>query len=182
MGAHIAAFAGSARADSVNKKLIRTATKIARELGHTVDLLDLADYSIPLYNGDLEAEQGQPKAATAIRNKLIACDTIMISTPEYNGGITPLLKNVIDWVSRDEKGKPSLISLKEKRYILLSASPGRGGGERALAMLRSIVEYVGGTVMQPTFSLRKAYDAFDEAGKMKEPKELKTTLTKALSN
>jgi NAD(P)H-dependent FMN reductase len=72
----------------------------ARDLGAEVTLVDLADYSIPLYDGDLESTGGLPENALRLRQLMLEHDALLISCPEYNGSITPLLKNTIDWTSR----------------------------------------------------------------------------------
>src|SRR6056297_1100854 len=95
----ILAFAGSARKESWNKKLIQVATDFAQTAGADVTLIDLADYELPLFNQDLE-EKGVPENALKLKELFLSHDGLLISAPEYNSSITPLLKNTIDWVSR----------------------------------------------------------------------------------
>ena len=97
----ILAFAGSTRRDSLNRKLIQVATSIAAGAGAEVTLLDLNDYPLPLYNGDLEATAGLPEAALRLKEVFKAHDALMIASPEYNSSVPPLLKNTLDWVSRE---------------------------------------------------------------------------------
>ncbi len=104
----IVAFAGSAREGSWNKQLVRIAAVGAEAAGAEVELIDLRDFPLPLYDGDLEADEGVPANAEVLRKKLAACDGLIIAAPEYNSSISPLLKNTIDWVTRLPGGKPSL--------------------------------------------------------------------------
>lgn len=165
-------FAGSARKDSYNKKLIKEAAAIAYEKGATVTVIDLKDYPIPIYNGDLEEKEGMPENAKKIRSLMIDNDVIMIASPEYNSSVTPLLLNVIDWASRDEKGGPSRAAYNGKTYILMSASPGQGGGSRGLIHLRQILNATGATVESSQVTIPSAHEAFDQNGKLKDSKKV----------
>lgn len=162
----IVAISGSTRADSFNKKVLAQAVEIAREHGAKVTLIDLKEYPILFYDGDLERDQGMPENAKRIRDMMIASQAIIIASPEYNGSISAVLKNVIDWTSRDEQGKPSRAAYKGKKVALLSASPGRSGGARALAHLRTIIDNVGAQVVSTQTSVPEAYQAFDIHGKL----------------
>lgn len=164
----ILAFAGSARRASYNKRLIEIGAAGAREAGAVVTLVDLADYPMPLYHGDLEAEQGLPENALRLRQTFAAHDALLISAPEYNSSVTPLLKNTIDWVSRPTEREPSLKYLKGKLAGLLAASPGRLGGLRGLAHLRQILGNIGLTVIPQQLAVGGAADAFDEHGLLKD--------------
>ncbi len=119
----ILAFAGSARQESYNKKLVRIAAQAATGAGGEVTLIDLKDYPLPLFNEDLEAEQGAPENATKLKQLFFEHQGLLISCPEYNSSITPLLKNTIDWVSRRADGESPLQAFKGKLLALMSASP-----------------------------------------------------------
>src|SRR5262245_16075385 len=121
----ILAFAGSAREGSFNKKLIRVAAKAAQEAGAQVTLIDLKDFPMPLMNEDLEAKEGMPEFAKKIKDLMKSHDAFLISTPEYNSSMPPLLKNTLDWASRKEsKDEPPLSAYKNKIAGIMSASPG----------------------------------------------------------
>ncbi|HSX03957.1 MAG TPA: NAD(P)H-dependent oxidoreductase [Rhabdochlamydiaceae bacterium] len=161
----VLAFAGSTREDSYNKKLIREAADIARGLGAQVTVIDLKDYPMPFYDADLEAKQGLPKNAKLLRNLMIASDFIMIASPEYNSSLPPVLKNSLDWASRSDTG-PSRDAFKGKRFAIMSASPGGGGGSRALVHLRGVIQDVGGEVIEEQVSVPSAHAAFNEKIKL----------------
>ncbi|MDH3316552.1 MAG: NAD(P)H-dependent oxidoreductase, partial [Gammaproteobacteria bacterium] len=95
--ARILAFAGSTRRESWNKKLIRVAVKGAKSVGAEVTLVDLADYPMPLYDGDLEQEKGIPEYGLKFKQLMKEHDGILLSCPEYNSSISGVLKNTIDW-------------------------------------------------------------------------------------
>jgi len=158
-------FAGSARRDSVNRRLAAAAASKAIALGAEVELLDLAEYPMPLYDGDLESEQGIPATVSAVRSKLLAADGVLIACPEYNGSITPLLKNLIDWTSRPEPGvADGLVAYRGKVAALVAASPGALGGIRGLVHVRAILSGIGVHVVPGDLAVGGAYGAFDEAG------------------
>ncbi|MBZ0249030.1 MAG: NAD(P)H-dependent oxidoreductase, partial [Burkholderiales bacterium] len=126
--ARILVFAGSARRDSLNKKLAREAARFAREAGAEATFVDLDDYPIPLYHGDLEAAEGMPENARKLRALFLAHDALLVASPENNSSVTALLKNTIDWLSRDlgeGRGDDSgLAPWRGKVAGLLAASPG----------------------------------------------------------
>jgi chromate reductase len=162
----VLAFAGSTRKDSYNKKLIQAAAEIARQKGATVTLIDLSDYSLPFYDADLEVKQGLPAHAKKLRDLMLQNDVFLIASPEYNASIPGILKNVIDWTSRDEKGQFSADPYKGKKIAIMSASPGKGGGARGLVHLRAVLEAIGGNVIGTQVSVPEAHNAFDAKGKL----------------
>jgi NAD(P)H-dependent FMN reductase len=164
-----AAFAGSVRKDSVNKKLIRLAAAAAEKAGAAVTLIDLRDYPMPLYDGDQEAREGVPETAQRLRRLLIEQDGLLIASPEYNSSVSPLLKNTIDWVTRGGKTlQEALAPFQDKVVGLYSASPGGLGGLRGLVHVRSILSSIGAFVLPDQVTIASAFEAFDEAGKLKD--------------
>ncbi len=175
----VLAFAGSARQDSYNKTLVQEAAEIARTLGATVTVIDLKDYPIPIYDADLETKEGMPINARRIRNLMIESNAMIISSPEYNGSIPALLKNVLDWTSRTEDGKFSKVPYQGKKIAIMSASPGKKGGAKALPHLRAIIADCGGDVIPLQISVPTAYQAFDTKGHLINP-QLKEDLKKEI--
>jgi len=135
----ILALSGSVRTGSVNTQLLRVAAKAVEEAGAAVTVLNLRDYELPLYDGDLEAAQGIPQAALDLKAQFAAHDGLLIACPEYNGSITPLLKNTIDWLSRPADGEAPLAAFDGKVAGLIAASPGALGGLRGLRHVREIL-------------------------------------------
>jgi len=167
----ILAFAGSTRSGSFNKKLVKLAADAARDAGAEVTLLDLRDLPLPLFDGDLEDEQGLPENAKKLKTLLRATDGLLISSPEYNSSITGALKNAIDWASRAETDdEPPLVCFRGKVASLISASPGALGGLRGLVHLRAILGNIGVIVLPDQVAVSAAHEAFDESGKLKDPK------------
>ena len=161
----VLAFAGSTRKDSYNKKLVQQAAEIARQKGAKVTVIDLIDYPMPLYDADLEAKQGLPTFAKKLRDLMIQHEAIIIATPEYNASISAILKNVLDWTSRDD-GHYSPDAYEGKKFAIMSASPGKLGGARALVHLRAIIEGIGGEVIQKQVAVPDASKAFDAKGNL----------------
>lgn len=164
----IVAFAGSLRSGSHNKKLIRIAAAGARAAGAQVTDLDLRDVAMPLYDGDIEREQGLPPNAKVFKRLLVEHHGMLISSPEYNSAFPAVLKNAIDWASRPEPNEPALAAFKGKIAGLMAASPGHLGGVRGLAVLRSILSNIGVIVIPTQMAIARANEAFDEDGSLKD--------------
>ena len=171
----ILAFSGSIRRDAWNRKLIQAAVGAARAAGGDVTLIDLADYPLPLMNEDLETREGLPDNAQRLKALFKAHDALLIATPKYNSSIPPLLKNTIDWVSREWQGESGLAPYQNKVAAIMAASPGTFGGMRMLPHLRQILNTLGVLVLPGQFSLPHADRAFDEEnGALKSPARLHT--------
>ncbi len=167
----ILAFAGSARKESFNARLVRIAAEGARTAGADVTLLDLNDYPLPLFDQDLEQEQGMPGNAATVKQLFLDHDGLLIASPEYNSSITPLLKNVIDWVSRPTHGESPLAAYRGKVAALMAASPGGLGGLRGLVHVRSILSSIGVIVLPDQTTVPRAFEVFDDTGKLKDEKK-----------
>ena len=165
---HLLAFAGSARKDSYNKKLIRLAAEAARAAGAEVTLVDLKDFPMPLFNQDLEAESGLPETVKQFKQLMKTHGSLLLACPEYNSSITPLLKNTIDWCSRQEQGEEPLVCFRGKVAALLSASPGALGGLRGLVHVRSILGNIGVLVLPDQVAIVRAHEAFNTDGSLKQ--------------
>src|SRR6266446_5332539 len=96
----ILAFAGSTRAASFNKRLVRIAARGAEAAGAEVTVIDLRDLPLPLFDQDQEAAEGPPENAKRLKALMVASDGFLIASPEYNSSISAVLKNTIDWASR----------------------------------------------------------------------------------
>jgi NAD(P)H-dependent FMN reductase len=166
----ILAFAGSARAESLNKRLARAAATAAEQAGAAVTLIDLDDYPLPVYHGDLEAREGVPLQARRLRGLVAAHDGLLIASPENNASVPALLKNTLDWLSRPDHGENGLAAFNGKTAALLAASPGALGGLRGLAHLRQILMALNVLVLSEQFALPRAHEAFDAAGELREPR------------
>lgn len=162
----VLAFAGTTRREAYNKKLIAVAAQAARDAGGEVTLIDLADFPMPLYDGDLEAEQGIPEHGRRLKALMREHDALLISTGEYNSSVTGVLKNAIDWASRQEGEEPPLAAYRGKVAGLVSASPGRLGGLRALAAVRSILGNINVLVIPEQQAVPGADRAFNEDGSL----------------
>ena len=129
---------GSLRTGSINARLAAVAVKELALLDVDVTLISLADYPLPIYNGDFERDEGIPENATKLARLIAAQQGVFIATSEYNNSLPPLLKNSIDWVSRIRAGA-SGIPYRNRVYGIGSTSDGFIGGARALIDLRRVV-------------------------------------------
>lgn len=162
----ILAFAGSARRDSFNRHLVRIAARGAEQAGAHVTLIDLKEYSLPLYDADLEAADGIPQTVRALQQLLRRHDGFLIASPEYNASVPALLKNLIDWTSRPDGSTAN--PYRNKLAVLMSASPGSYGGAQALDHLRSILQSIGTIVLPDRLMIGRARDMFFTDGSMTE--------------
>ena len=182
--AKILVIAGSARLDSIHRKLARQTVDALRAAGVEATLADLRDYPMPIYDGDLEAGHGLPTAAKALKELARRHDGFVIASPEYNGSFPALLKNALDWISRPEPGEPPLEVFRGKPAAILSASPGPGGGKRVLRHLRELLEMMSMTVIPEQLSVARATGAFDADGSLVRDEDLENlkTLAAALAH
>lgn len=158
----ILALAGSMRTGSFNRKLLREAADMAEEHGAEVTRLDIRDYDLPLYDGDIEAEQGLPEEVRELQAVFDRHDGFLIASPEYNGGVPGVLKNVIDWVSRPTDEWPPEHVFHDTVAGLMSAAPGRLGGLRGLYHLRWVLTSINVVVVPQQYAVGRARDAFTD--------------------
>jgi chromate reductase, NAD(P)H dehydrogenase (quinone) len=177
----ILCFAGSLRKDSFNKKLAGAAAAIAEKAGAQTTYLDLKDYQLAVYDGDVEEESGLPDNAKKLKNILKEHDAFLIASPEYNSSISGALKNVIDWASRPEPNEKPLACFTGKVAGLVAASPGALGGLRGLVTVRSILGNIGVIVVPEQHAIAQANEAFDQDGRLKDPKH-QQSLEKVVSS
>jgi len=154
----IVGFAGSLRHNSYNKSALKAASELLHEEA-TLEILDLAD--LPFFNQDLE-DIGIPESVVSFKEKIASADAILISTPEYNYSIPPVLKNAIDWASR---GKD--FPLNGKPVAIMSASTGLFGGVRAQYHLRQVCVAVNlNPLNRPEVFIMTANKKIDEEGNL----------------
>ncbi len=167
----ILAFAGSTRVDSFNKKLVKIAAAGAMESDVDVTVIDLRDFAMPLYDGDLEQKEGLPSNARKLKDLMLSHQGFLIASPEYNSSISGVLKNMIDWVSRPSEGEEPLACFKGKVAGIMSASPGGLGGLRGLVHVRAILENIYVLVIPDQLAISKAHEVFNADGTLKDKKQ-----------
>jgi chromate reductase len=148
-------ISGSLRTGATNRKLLREAARLFGQCSYVE-----ADLQMPLYDGDLEQEDGVAEEAIILAGQIAEADAVMISTPEYNKGPSGVLKNALDWVSRVE-GNP----WADKPVAVMSSAAGRAGGERAQLILRTyMVPFQPRLLLGPEIHLAGAHNQFDDDG------------------
>ncbi len=162
----IVVFAGSVRRGSYNRRLAASAADLVDQAGAEAVRIDLADYPAPLYNGDLEAERGLPDSVVALKRAFAESAGFVAVSPEYNGSISPLMKNTIDWMSRRGEDPAPMLPFRGKVAGLLAAAPGRLGGLRGLVELRRVLSGIGVLVVPAQYALHGAGEAFAEDGSL----------------
>jgi chromate reductase, NAD(P)H dehydrogenase (quinone) len=150
-------FGASLRAGSLNRKLAALAARIVEQSGAIVEHASMRQFDVPAYDGDVETAQGIPNGAHELRRRLLDSDAFIVSSPEYNGSMPGVLKNLIDWTSRF-RPQP----FDGRQGLLLSASPSLVGGNRGLWALRVPFEHLGARIYPDMFSLAQAHEALVE--------------------
>lgn len=140
------------------------------EEGANVVAIDLKALDLPLYDPDLESEHFPP-AAQKLKNDLIAADAILITSPEYNGLLSPLLLNAITWATRGEGRVYG--GFKNKVVSLMSTSPGAMGGMRMLRSLQQMMQDMGAIVVPGNTSIGNAFHVFDRDGRIVDERAFK---------
>lgn len=164
---------GSLRIGSHNAKLAAQAGYVFAQAGVDVTRISLGDFSLPIYDGDLQSRSGVPKNAINLKRMMAAHHGVLLVTPEYNSSVPPLLKNAIDWVSRVQD--PHEIRgqvFRERPFAIASASEGRFGGARALAALRLILSACQATVIPNQFALSFADQAYDDMDRLRKEADI----------
>ncbi len=156
-------FAASLREGSLNRKLIRVAARYAEEAGAEVDLVHFRELAPPLYNADVQENDGFPAETQRWKELLETCDGMIIASPEYNYSLPGTLKNAVDWISRIRPGP-----LRGKTALLISTSTGQFGGIRGLWQLRIPLEGLGVHVYPDMYVLPWGSKMFDEEGRIVE--------------
>jgi chromate reductase, NAD(P)H dehydrogenase (quinone) len=149
---------GSLRTGSFNETLRRHLSGRLREAGVAVTDLSLADFEMPIFNEDLEAEQA-PEAAKRLADLFRSRDIVLIVSPEYNGGVTPLIVNTISWVSRVQPNP-----FKHAVFGIAGVSNGKYATVSALSHLRDSLSKLGALVVPTLLGLGPAPDIFDAQG------------------
>ena len=174
MPTKILAFSGSIRAGSYSTRLLGAAVRNLSEMDCEVTRISLEDYPLPLYDGNLEAEKGIPKNATKLARLFHEHDGLLIAGPEYNGSMSPLIKNTLDWVSRVSSDKKGAVSpYSGKIAAICSSSPGAVGGMRMLTHLRDVLVVLGVLVVSEQVSVGGADTAFDDLDKLTNERQAK---------
>ncbi|NVM77511.1 NAD(P)H-dependent FMN reductase [Duganella sp. SG902] len=160
-------FSASLRDGSYNQQLAALAARRLQAMGAMVTELNLADYPLPLYNGNLEAGGVLPAEALALHAQLRQHDGVLIASPEYNASVPPLLVNALDWVSRVGSDGGMAAAFGRPVFALAAASPGGFGGYRGLVALRQLLELgLFARVLPGMVSVPVAHEAFDQAGEL----------------
>jgi chromate reductase len=164
---HILAIAGSLRSESLNRKALQIAKKMASELGTDVQEMDLKKLALPVFDEDLRAH-GFPESVVTLKQAIEAADVLLIATPEYNHSIPAPLKNAIDWAS--DKTNP----FAGKTAAIFGASMGLYGTLRAQLHLRQVLTALSvELVPQPQVFIRSAREAFMTDGSFADSQVVK---------
>ncbi|OMH33987.1 NADPH-dependent FMN reductase [Motiliproteus sp. MSK22-1] len=161
-------LAGSLRKGSYNRTLVRIAGQGAQASGAQIVNIDLADYEIPLFSEEIEAIEGAPAGVKDLKRLFRDAQGILLASPEYNGSISGVLKNAIDWISRPDPDADGVSAFSGKIVGLMSASPGGLGGLRGLNHVRDIFTALGSYILPSQVAVAEAYKAFDEDGNLND--------------
>jgi chromate reductase len=164
---------GSLRSGSLNTRLAAVAAYELAQLGAEVSRISLADFPLPIYDGDLQTKSGVPKNAVNLKRMMSAHHGVLVVTPEYNSSVPALVKNTIDWVSRVQDTQEARGEVfRGRAFAIAAASESRLGGTRSLAALRLILTACQATVIPNQFALSFAGSAYDDMERLKHPADI----------
>jgi NAD(P)H-dependent FMN reductase len=164
---------GSLRSGSLNARLAAVAAYELAQLGAEVSRISLADFPLPIYDGDLQTKSGVPKNAVNLKRMMSAHHGVLVVTPEYNSSVPPLVKNTIDWVSRVHDAHEARGEVFRGRpFAIAAASESRLGGARCLAALRLILSACQAAVIPNQLALSFAGEAYDDRDRLKHPADI----------
>ncbi len=163
---NVLAISGSLRTGSFNTRLLSVAVAMLVEKGATVNGFDFKTMPLPIYDADMEKDEGFPENVLKLKAEVKKADAVLLAGPEYNAGPTPLLKNAIDWVSRKNQERNAENEWDKKVVAVISASPGAFGGVRAQYAYRNALSHNGAFVLPNLVTLPLASDAFDDEGNL----------------
>lgn len=164
---------GSLRTGSLNVRLAAAAAYQFAQAGAEVTRISLADFPLPIYDGDLQTRSGVPKNAINLKRMIGAHHGVLIVTPEYNACVPPLVKNTIDWLTRVEDTNEARGQVfRDRAFAIAAASESRLGGTRSLAALRLILSACHAMVIPNQLALSFASDAYDDMDMLKHPADI----------
>jgi chromate reductase, NAD(P)H dehydrogenase (quinone) len=164
---------GSLRTGSLNARLAATAAYELAQAGAEVTRISLADFPLPIYDGDLQTKSGVPKNAFNLKRMIGAHHGVLIVTPEYNSSVPALVKNAIDWVTRVQDAHETRGQVfRERAFAIAAASESRLGGTRSLAALRLILSACHATVIPNQLALSFASEAYDDMDRLKHASDI----------
>ena len=149
----VLAFAGSNSSASINHQLVES---VARAIGESVEVIRLTDYDIPMYSFDDEQANGFPAGVDRLFEEIQGAGGLIISLAEHNGNVTAFFKSVFDWLSRKDRS-----FLADNKILLMSTSPGKGGGKTAHGLMQNSMPFFGGKVVA-SFNLPEFYQTFQD--------------------
>src|SRR6201990_3776380 len=164
---------GSLRTGSHNAKLALAAADAFVRASAELTRISLADFPLPIYDGDLQARSGVPINAVNLKRMIGAHQGVLIVTPEYNSSVPALVKKHIDWISRVQDPHEARGQVfREKPFAIAAASASRLGGTRALAALRLILSACHATVVPNQLALSFADQAYDDMDRLKKEADI----------
>jgi NAD(P)H-dependent FMN reductase len=164
---------GSLRSGSHNARLAAAAAHEFALAGAEVTRISLADFPLPIYDGDLQTKSGVPKHAINLKRMMSAHHGVLIVTPEYNSSVPALVKNTIDWVTRVQDAHETRGQVfRDRAFAIAAASENRLGGTRSLAALRLILSACHAVVIPNQLALSFANEAYDDTDRLKHPADI----------
>ena len=164
---------GSLRTGSLNVRLAAAAAYHFTQAGAEVTRISLADFPLPIYDGDLQTRSGVPKNAVNLKRMIGAHHGVLIVTPEYNSSVPPLVKNAIDWLSRVQDPHETRGQVfRGRAFAIAAASESRLGGTRSLAALRLILSACHAVVIPNQLTLSFASEAYNDMDRLNRPADI----------
>jgi len=155
---------GSLRKASYNRKLLKIGEEFITKENVEIDRLDLCDFPLPSYDGDIE-EKGLPQNAWTLKARIAAAHGVLIACPEYNYSIPGGFKNMIDWTSRGGSNPWNC-----KVVGMMGASNGPVATWRMMPQLRASLSGLQALVIPQQVNVREATKVWNEQGELIDEK------------
>ncbi|TGG92033.1 NADPH-dependent oxidoreductase [Natronospirillum operosum] len=157
---------GSRRTGAISGRVLAATVARLQDQQVAVDVVQAGDLTAPLYDGDIEQNEGVPAPIIELNRRMDDARALVVVSPEYNGLFPPLLKNTLDWMSRTASDQPGIKVFRGKPVLLIGSSPGANGGLRALPHLRAQMANLGMHVYGPQLAVGQANKKIDEQGQV----------------
>jgi NAD(P)H-dependent FMN reductase len=161
----IIALPGSLRKGSYNRMLLELAVVYLEQFQAELDQIDLRDFPLPPYDGDIEDATGLPQEAWTLKARIAASHGVLIAAPEYNGGVSGMFKNVIDWTSRGGSNP-----WEGKVVGLMGATIGPWGTWRGQPHLRQTFTILNAIVLPQTMNVPRVEQVWTKEGELLDQK------------
>jgi NAD(P)H-dependent FMN reductase len=154
---YIPVILGSIRRNRESARVANFAVAELRRQNHvSTELMDLRDLNLPMMEERLRFDEDPPSSVSAFSTKVNRADSVVIVTPEYNGGCPGVLKNALDYLKNEYKHKP---------FGIVTVSVADTGGILCLVSVRQMLLHLGGVPIPVPLLATRVQELFGSDGR-----------------